>query len=105
MSQPGDLHPVSLSDPAADAPTDDDTDSDLERIPRARHARVAVECEYPSRLLDDVDQALPVREMSAQQDVVIAAGQQLDDSRVPVDHDRPAVGAFVDAFHAGDRAL
>ena len=55
-------------------------------------------------LLDDVDQAAPVRQMRGEQKVIRTSIRDLDDARVSVDQDRPPVHAIRDVFDARDRS-
>ena len=63
---------------------------------------VEVEIEQAPDLLHDVDQTAPVRQMRREQQVVGAAARNLDDARVAVDQDRPAIQAVGDLLDAAD---
>ncbi len=67
-----------------------------------RVVEVEVEACDAARTLNDVDQVLPVRQVRAEQEVVVAAGLELEDAGVTVDDDRAAVRRPGYMLNAGD---
>src|SRR5207247_8797274 len=65
--------------------------------------QVEVEARDTTRAGDDVDQLLPVRQVCAQHEMVVAAAEELEHSGVAVDHDRAPVGVRRDGPDTRDR--
>ena len=69
-----------------------------------RLREVEVEAADPAGALHDVDELVPVRQVRAQEEVVVAAGTELEHARLAADDDRAPVGVAFDGLDAGNRA-
>jgi hypothetical protein len=65
--------------------------------------QLEVEARDPASAFHEMDELFPVREMSAEQEVVIATRRQLENTGIVVDDDRPSVGGSGDLLDAGNR--
>ena len=69
-----------------------------------RIGEVEVQAGDAAGALHDVDELVPVRQVRAQEEVVVAARGELEHAGLAADDDRAPVGIAVDCLHAWNRA-
>ena len=80
------------------------TDGRVARELDGRLREIEVEAADPAGALHDVDELVPVRQVRAQEEVVVAAGSELEHAGPAADDDRSPVGVALDRLDAWDGA-